>query len=108
MSNPKFYNRQQRDLFMKTFNIDPHKFTDKTMMLATNKWQFNMFKFDEYLSTLDSEYNNELCTYQGRKNYSMSAYIRTKYGHSVCELIEDLIHTNFDKTTYSEEKCDEE
>ena len=104
MSDRKYYNKQQNDLFKKIFEVTPHSFTDKDAMFAAQKWQFDIVKFDDFLSKNDPNYDNKLCTYKGRKNFSISKYLITRYGQNVCNLVEDLMNANFDRTIYPEEE----
>jgi hypothetical protein len=46
---------------------------------------------DRELAKLDPEYNNAKCTYKGKENVSMKAYITEKYGKATMKLIEKML-----------------
>jgi hypothetical protein len=100
MDNPNFYNRQQRDLFMRTFLIDPHKFTDKLIMFSTHKWGLDIMAFDNWLEKDDPDYHPGECCYKKQTNVSMMEYLRIKYGEHICRLVHDLMISNFVPTIY--------
>lgn len=100
MTNSNFYNAQQRNLFMKTFGCDPHKFTDKLIMLSTHKWAIDIMMFDDWLGKKDPDYYPEECCYKKQINVSMMEYLRIVYGEHICRLIEDLTKSNFVPTIY--------
>jgi len=53
--------------------------------------KINILEFDRLLDMHDPEYNSEECTYKGKLDYSISKYIKEKFGKKIYQLVNDLI-----------------
>ncbi len=51
----------------------------------------DLCSLDRFMRENDKEYNGENCTYKGKKNVSMKAYITEKYGKATTKLIEKML-----------------
>lgn len=97
----KIYNKEQRNLFMKTFGVDPHIFSESSMLMAiTGRWLFDILKFDKWCNDNDSDFDSEKCIYKGQKDTSLSEYLTIKYGEHITDLVSDIMNGNFTQTDY--------
>ena len=60
------------------------------LMSCFGGFMFDIIRFDENLSVLDSDYDCNKCTYKG-KNISTSDYVKLKFGEQYVKVIDLLI-----------------
>jgi len=80
--------------FKATFNEPLAKFCDRQLLLATRKFQFDVFAFDEWLERKHPEYNSDKCTLGDKKNVSTYEAIRILYGEDAVTMIRQLVKGN--------------
>lgn len=60
-----------------------NSFLDKQLMITTNKLQFDLLAFDDYLHRLHGDYEDE--------GYSMSEFISVTYGNTAKSFILSIL-----------------
>lgn len=73
--------------FRKLFGFNPPIDIYLTAAKGPNNACIDVLKLDDELSKRDSEYDNKKCTYKSKPDYSMSKYIKEKYGTEAHDLV---------------------
>lgn len=77
--------------FKHHFGVPLAMFADKALCVATNKFQFDLFAFEKWLSKKHPQYDPDSCTLGERTDISMGKAIEILYSKKASELIRTLI-----------------